>query len=181
MASKLNIREANEHLQKLHQRVYEMESQLQLQAIHVEELQRANGRLEEKVRDVLKEKEAAMTAKDAQLSELGEQLLESERRVQQLLEAAEERDATLMRLDEKTRLFYTAVEHKSSLAKILEVLEEVSGSEESSRDGPPEPLSLAPTTGEGNSRSYDHVGAHGDQGRKGDVPSTVSDDSQSKH
>lgn len=61
-----------------------------------------------------------------QVAELTQRLQESESRVHQLLEAAEVRDATMMKLETKARLFYEAVEHKPALARILEVLEELS-------------------------------------------------------
>lgn len=137
--SRLNIREANEHLQQLHQRVYELENQLQLQAIHVEELQRANGDLEQRVHDLLREKAETVREKDSQLVELGERLAESEDRVQQLLEAAHERDSTLLKLEKKARLFYEVLEHKGSLVRILEVLEHLSEPDGFLVDGPSEP------------------------------------------
>lgn len=43
---KLNIKEANEHLQALHKRVFELENQLQTHAIHISELEKANATLE---------------------------------------------------------------------------------------------------------------------------------------
>ena len=61
-----------------------------------------------------------------QVAELTRRLQESESRVHQLLEAAEVRDATMMKLEAKARLFYEVVEHKPALARLLEVLEELS-------------------------------------------------------
>ena len=72
-----------------------------------------------------------------QVAELTQRLQESESRVHQLLEAAEERDATLVKLETKARLFYEAVEHRTALSRILEVMEELSVGTEAVKDGTP--------------------------------------------
>lgn len=128
--SKVNIKEANEHLKQLHQRVFELENQIQLQAIHVEELQKTNTELQQKVHEVMKEKEEALRVKDSLIVDLGQKLEESEKRVQTLLEAAEERDETLVKLEGKARLFYEVVEHRHALTRIVQVLEELSSEQE---------------------------------------------------
>ena len=126
----MNIKEANEHLKQLHQRVYELENQLQLQALHVEELQKTNIELKRKSKGIIKEK-------DSQISELTQCLHKSEEHVQKLLEAAEERDVMVEKLETKARLFYEVVEHKAVLARMLEILEELSQGQEQEESSPP--------------------------------------------
>jgi chromosome segregation ATPase len=113
--SKVNIQEANSHLRKLHKTVFELENRIQMQAMHVEELQKANIQLQQQLSTVTQEKK-----------ELTQHLEEAEANVQQLLEAATERDATVLKLERKARLFYEVVEHRPAIARILEVLEELS-------------------------------------------------------
>lgn len=72
-----------------------------------------------------------------QVAELTQRLQESESRVHQLLEAAEERDATMVKLETKAQLFYEAVEHRTALSRILEVMEELSVGTEAVEDGTP--------------------------------------------
>ena len=72
-----------------------------------------------------------------QVAELTQRLQESESRVHQLLEAAEERDATMVKLETKAQLFYEAVEHRTALSRILEVMEELSVGTEAVKDGTP--------------------------------------------
>ena len=126
--SRVNIEEANKHLKQLHQRVVELENQVQMQSIHADELQKSNLELQQR----LKESDAE---KNARISELTEKLQQSERQVQQLLEAAEERDTAVLKLEKKARLFYEVVEHKSALARILQVMEELSVVQEGDPDG----------------------------------------------
>lgn len=117
--SRVNIEEANKHLQQLHQRVVEMENQVQMQSIQTDELRKTNLELQTRLKDIESEK-------SAQIADLQEKLRRSESHVQQLLEAAEERDSAVLKLEKKARLFYEVVEHKSSLARILQVMEELS-------------------------------------------------------
>lgn len=117
--SRVNIEEANKHLKQLHQRVIELENQVQAQSTLTEELRKTNLELQQRLEETTSEK-------DAHISELTEKLDQSERRVQQLLEAAQERDDAVLKLEKKARLFYEVVEHKSSLARILQVMEELS-------------------------------------------------------
>lgn len=105
--NKSNIKEANDHLKQLNQRVYELETQLQLQRMNVEDLQRLNGQLKKEVVDLKK------------------QVAEKDEQVQVLLSSAEERDKLLNKLELKTRLFYEVAEHKTALVRILQVLDEV--------------------------------------------------------
>ncbi len=129
--SRGSIQEANEHLKQLHQRVFELENQIQMQGMHIDELQKTNFELHEKLQ------ESTTSDKDTEsVSELKRRLKESEEQVAKLLSSAQERDAAMMRLEEKARLFYEVVEHKGSLVRILEVLEELSkngGSESTSK------------------------------------------------
>ena len=117
--SRVNIEEANKHLKQLHQRVLELENQVQTQSTQAEELRKANLELQQRLEETTSEK-------DARISQLTEKLNQSESHVQQLLEAAQERDAAVLKLEKKARLFYEVVEHKSSLARILQVMEELS-------------------------------------------------------
>ena len=70
--------------------------------------------------------QAAIREKEASITELTSRLQQSEEHVEKLLEAAEERDATLVRLEARARLFYEVVEHRPVLARMVEVLEELS-------------------------------------------------------
>ena len=117
--SRVNIEEANKHLKQLHQRVVELENQVQVQSTQAEELRKNNLELQQRLEETTSER-------DARISELTEKLDQSESRVQQLLEAAQERDAAVLKLEKKARLFYEVVEHKSSLSRILQVMEELS-------------------------------------------------------
>ena len=119
--SRGSIQEANEHLKQLHQKVFELENQIQMQAMHIDELQKTNFELHKRLQEASQEQESET------ITDLKRQLRESEDHVQKLLAAAQERDAAMLKLESKARLFYEAVEHKNSLARILEVLEEVGG------------------------------------------------------
>lgn len=57
--NKLNIKEANDHLKQLHQRVYELENQVHMQNMHAEELQKSNLELQHRLQEILREKEEA--------------------------------------------------------------------------------------------------------------------------
>lgn len=65
--NKLNIKEANDHLKQLHQRVYELENQVHMQNMHAEELQKSNLELQHRLQEILREKEEASRRKDAQV------------------------------------------------------------------------------------------------------------------
>lgn len=122
LMSRTNIKEANEHLQQLHHTVFELENRVQLQDMNIDELQKSNAELQRQ----LWRKEKDVVSRDRLISELTEQLKEKEEQLQKLLSAAELRDNAMILLEAKSRLFHEAVEHKSALIKILEVLEEVS-------------------------------------------------------
>ena len=79
--SHVSIEEANKHLKQLHQRVLELENQVQTQSTQAEELRKANLELQQRLEETTSEK-------DAHISELTEKLYQSESHVQQLLEAA---------------------------------------------------------------------------------------------
>ena len=126
--SKVNIEEANSHLRKLHKKVFELENRIQMQALHVEELQKANTQLSQQLGKITRQ--SAL-----EISELTQRLENSEGRVHQLLEAAQERDTTVLQLEKKAQLFYKVVEHRSAISHILEVLEELSVPDEDDGGG----------------------------------------------
>lgn len=126
--SRGNIQEANEHLKQLYQKVFELENQIQMQAMHIDELQQTNFELERRLQEMATDQE------NEEVAQLKQRLQESEQHVQKLLEAAQERDAAVLRLETKARLFYEVVEHKAALAKILKVLDELSDSDGQSQD-----------------------------------------------
>lgn len=66
--NRVNIKEANDHLKQLHQRVYELENQVHMQTMHAEELQKSNLELQHRLQEVLRQKEEAMRAKEAEVS-----------------------------------------------------------------------------------------------------------------
>ena len=66
--SRVNIKEANDHLKQVHQRVYELENQVHMQAMHAEELQKSNLELQHRLQEVLRQKEEAVRAKEAEVS-----------------------------------------------------------------------------------------------------------------
>ena len=88
----------------------------------MEELQRTNSELQHRMQTAIREKEES-------IAELTSRLEQSEERVEKLLEAAEERDATLVRLEARARLFYEVVEHRPVLARMVQILEELSQNE----------------------------------------------------
>ena len=126
--SKTNIKEANEHLQQLHQRIFELETQLQLHSLHVEDLQRSNTELQRQLTLNKELADAKLREKEGEVTELRGQLEEKEEQVQRLLLTAEDRDQALIKMEAKTRIFYEVTEHKTALAQILRVLEEISQS-----------------------------------------------------
>ena len=133
--SKVNIEEANTHLRELHKKVFELENRIQMQAMHVEELQKANTQLQRKLGKLRQEKDRQLAEKDAFIEELNQRVGEAESHVQQLLSAAEERDSVVVQMERRARLFYEVVEHRSSIARILEVLEELSVGEDMEEEG----------------------------------------------
>ena len=121
--SKTNIKEANEHLKQLHQRIYDLETQLQLHALHVEDLQKSNSELKRQLTQAKAEKE-----------EMKKKIKSKDELLENLLASAEEKDKAMIRMEEKGRLFHELVEHKGSLERILQVLDEVSKSHDQSCD-----------------------------------------------
>ncbi|XP_019860145.1 PREDICTED: uncharacterized protein LOC109588416 [Amphimedon queenslandica] len=126
--SKTNIKEANDHLQKLHQRIFELETQLQLHSLHVEDLQQTNAELQRQLVANRESTGSLLKEKEREIGELKSQLEAKDLQVQRLLSAAEERDDVMLKLEEKSRVFYEVAEHRSSLAQILRVLEDISQS-----------------------------------------------------
>ncbi len=173
--SRTNIKEANEHLKQLHQRVFELDNQLQLQAIHLEELQRTNAELQHKSQEARRERERETEAKDSQIAELTRRLQQTEEYVQTLLETAQERDAMLVKLEKKARLFYEVVEHKSVLAKMVKIMEELSQEQD---DLGAKKKQSSPGAGDGGSRITEN-GDGGEvdrttQGSTGSNPDTAN-------
>ena len=123
--SKTNIKEANDHLQKLHQRIFELETQLQLHSLHVEDLQQTNTELQRQLAANRESTASLLKEKEREIGELKSQLEAKDLQVQRLLAGAEERDAVMLKLEEKSRVFYEVAEHRTSLAQILRVLEDI--------------------------------------------------------
>lgn len=124
--NRASIKEANDHLKKLHQTVFELENKVQMQSMHIEELSRSNRELLQRVVSSDREKDDALQDRDKHISRLERKVRETEELCQKLLEAAQERDAVVLRLERRARLFYEVVQHKSSLDKIVAVLNELS-------------------------------------------------------
>lgn len=154
-----------------------------MQALHVEELQKANTLLQRHLTKVTQES-------SKEVGELRQRLEESENHVQQLLEAAHERDSAVLQLEKKARLFYEVVEHRSSIARILEVLDELSiGDEQKVGSGDSvNETSAVTATGSPNGPS-DHdeplqldsnVGVSQDTAPKGTAPSAAPHPDQAK-
>ncbi len=128
--TKLNIQEANSHLRQLHKKVYELETKVHMQNLHIEELEASNLQLKQQLKKNQEESSATLTERDGTASELKKNLEESELHVQSLLKAAEERDKLVEKLEKKARLFYEVVEHRATLAHMVEVLDELSVTDE---------------------------------------------------
>lgn len=124
--TKLNIQEANGHLRQLHKKVYELETKIHMQAMHTEELEAANLKLKQQLKKSHEDSSTTLKEKEEVVSELQKQLEESEQYVQSLLQAAEERDKVFEKLEKKARLFYEVVEHRSTLANMVKILDELS-------------------------------------------------------
>lgn len=123
--NKLNIKEANEHLKQLHRKVFELENQVHMHTLHTQELERTNAELRERLKATEQKSERELAAKEAQNEEIRKKLNECENRVDVLLQAAEERDRLVLRLEKRARLFYEAVEHRAALGRIVEVLDDL--------------------------------------------------------
>lgn len=123
--TKTNIKEANNHLQELHQRIFELESQVQLHVLHVEDLQHRNNELERELIEVKKRSEESINMKDEQIKQLYSTVGEKEEQLEELLVAAEERDEALIKMEAKSRVFHEIIEHRTALEHILQVLQEV--------------------------------------------------------
>ncbi len=128
--SKVNIEEANSHIRKLHKKIYELENKIQMQGLQVEELQKTNHQLHQQLITVSRERDQETAKKEEIILDLTRQLEDSDKRVQQLLQSAEVRDNVVLDVEKKARLFYEVVEHRSSLARILEVLDELEAKED---------------------------------------------------
>ena len=96
-----------------------------MHALHSQELEKVNAELRTRLEAAELDRDKALEAKDAQCAELHSRMRECEARVDVLLRAAEERDRLVGELEEKARLFYEVVEHRTALGRIVEVLEEI--------------------------------------------------------
>lgn len=105
-----------------------------MQAMHVEELQKANTHLQQQLNRAHQDGKRELAEKDATITDLSRRLEEAESQVQQLLDAAQERDSAVLKIEKKARLFYEVVEHRSTIARILDVLEELSIKEDEESD-----------------------------------------------
>ena len=123
--NKLNIKEANEHLKQLHRKVFELENQVHMHTLHTQELERTNAQLRERLKATEESRESELAEKEAREADLLKRLSECENRVDVLLAAAEERDRLVERLETKAQLFYEVVEHRATLSRMVEVLDEI--------------------------------------------------------
>ena len=133
--TKVNIVEANSHLRELHKKVFELENKVHMQSMYVEELETVNQQLQQKVKKITDDNKDTLKEKEEEILEMGQRLDESEKQVQLLLAAAQERDLVVDKMENKARLFYEVVEHRSALARMVEVLDELSEQEDADKDG----------------------------------------------
>jgi chromosome segregation ATPase len=109
MATKVNIKEANEHLQALHKRVYELDSQLQTHVMHIGELEKTNTELH-----------LALTEKEEEVTVLKKQLDTTQEELNQI-----QGNEKMIRVwKQKAAILDSIMEHKQSLAAILNLLGE---------------------------------------------------------
>ncbi|XP_054764428.2 uncharacterized protein LOC129271095 [Lytechinus pictus] len=107
--NKSSIREANDHLQALYQRISELENTVKEQAsaiMHRDEINQAN----------VKE---AVRIKDLEISELHRTVAASEARIQKLVTQNKEKDAEIERLKSKTQLLEDACDNLPALESCL--------------------------------------------------------------
>ena len=129
---KLTIREANEHLQRLHDHNHELEERLKAEGSLLEEAEREKEELQQNIRELQRQHEEAMRASAAEVAELKSRAEKAEGQVRRLLDAARERDVAVTRLEEKARLFYEVVEHRPVLRRIVDLLDELGANGSSS-------------------------------------------------
>ena len=98
---------------------------MHMHALHSQELEKTNEELRARLQAAELSKERELAAKNAQNAESLRRLGECEGRVDVLLGAAVERDKLVEDLEGKARLFYEVVEHRASLGRIVEVLDEI--------------------------------------------------------
>ena len=123
--TQVSILEANKHLMQLHKRVYELENKIDMQSMYVEELETANQQLQQQLQKATRDNASVLREKEDSLLELNQRLDESDKRVQLLLQSAQERDLVVEKLERKARLFYEVVEQRSVLVHMLSVLDEL--------------------------------------------------------
>lgn len=112
--NKSSIREANDHLHALYQRISELENTVKEQAsalMHRDELNQAN----------VKE---AVRKKDLEISELHKTMAASEAKVQKLVTQNKEKDAQIERLKAKTQLLEDACDNLPALESCLWTLKQ---------------------------------------------------------
>ena len=117
--NKSNIKEANEHLQKLYQRVQDLESTVQEQA-------EAMIRRDEEAVSALRE---LGRAKDREIAELRKSLESSEVHVQQLMGAFRDKDAQISRLKQRSKILDDVCQELPSLEIIVDTLRKTPSSQ----------------------------------------------------
>lgn len=101
---KLNIKEANEHLQALHTRVFELENQLQTHAIHISELEKVNADIQR-----------GLTEKERETDRLTSDLASAREELARLQSSGGEVESW----KRKANAFDRIMEHKQSMETIL--------------------------------------------------------------
>ncbi|XP_022087271.1 vimentin-type intermediate filament-associated coiled-coil protein-like [Acanthaster planci] len=107
-----NIKEANEHLQKLYQRVQDLESTVQEQA---EAMIRKDEEAEKALRELGR-------SKDREIAELRKSLESSEVHVQQLMASCRDKDAQILTLKQRSRILEEVCQELPSLEIVVGAL-----------------------------------------------------------
>ncbi|XP_038048372.1 vimentin-type intermediate filament-associated coiled-coil protein-like [Patiria miniata] len=110
--NKSNIKEANEHLQKLYQRVQDLESTVQEQA-------EAMIRKDEEAGEALRE---LGRSKDREIAELRKSLEASEVHVQHLMGSCRDKDAQILQLKQRSRILEEVCQELPSLEIVVGAL-----------------------------------------------------------
>ncbi|XP_013419482.2 uncharacterized protein LOC106180130 [Lingula anatina] len=112
--SKLNIQEANRHLQALHMRVQELESMVKEQA---EALIRKDEQMQVKIAELV-------SAKEAEVTQFQQALYISEQKVQNLMTLSRNKDARIFQLKQRCEHLDELLKTKPVLENILEILKQ---------------------------------------------------------
>ncbi|XP_033636284.1 vimentin-type intermediate filament-associated coiled-coil protein-like [Asterias rubens] len=110
--NKSNIKEANEHLQKLYQRVQDLESTVQEQA---EAMMRRDEEAESTLRELGR-------SKDREIAELRRSLESSEMHVQHLLGSCREKDSQISFLKQRSKILDDVCQELPSLEILVDTL-----------------------------------------------------------